>query len=327
MFKNPVVKDGIKALAIFLLPFLSYIHMYAPDDLDYELWRYYKTQIYNTFFSGLVYVELNYFYLTCLFLIWFNNIKDKHLYGVYFIITSLIANSFNYVFPIFDGYLELTYLIFHLCSLTYLLFKKDYHYRIRNNNQLNPLNLLLVVVGLLYICCHLNLFSYTSKELNLGFVTISSYGFQNFNTFNLVAFIKIYGIIAFLIWFFTEKKWWRYAILSPILLLVNQFYNCIISNGEDDIIDEFELYQSGPFLLTLLIALLLLAQAADHQERIKAFLLLQYQHIEHAVEQRFGKQQQNIEEKKQRLATKKDLSKAELAALKKELEQELKKLS
>ncbi|NJB36631.1 hypothetical protein [Croceivirga sp. JEA036] len=185
----------------------------------------------------------------------------------------------------------------------------------------------MIAIGLLYICSSLNIIPYASKELNLGFVTIGSYGFFDFNTFHLVVIIKIYGFVAFLIWFLTEKKWWRYAILSPILLLINQFHNCIISTDGQDIIDEFELYQSGPFLLTLLIALLLLAQAADHQERIKAFLRLQYQHIEHAVEQRFGRQQQNIEEKKRRLATKKDLSQTELAALKKELEQELKKLT
>ncbi|NJB36633.1 hypothetical protein [Croceivirga sp. JEA036] len=182
-------------------------------------------------------------------------------------------------------------------------------------------------MGILYICTRLEIFPYSTKELNLGFTIIGSYGFYNLNIFHLVVIIKIYGCIAFLIWFLTEKKWWRYAILSPILLLVNQFYNSISYYHEEDIVDEFELYQSGPLLFILLIALLLLGQAADHQERIKAFLKLQYQHIEHAVEQRFGKRQQRIEEKKQRLATKKDLSKAELAALKKELEEELKKLT
>ncbi|TKD60925.1 hypothetical protein [Flavobacterium sp. ASW18X] len=327
MFKNPVVKDGIKALAIFLLPFLLYLNTYSPFDLDHELWRNYQKQIFDTPFSGLIYMELTYLYLICLFIIWFKNAKNKHLYGVYFIVISLLANFFTYPIPIFKGYTKSVYLLFHLCSLAYLYFNKDYYYRIRKNNQLNPANLLFIVIGLLYISSTFSVIPYKSKELNLGFITIGSYGFYDFSTFHLAVIIKIYGFIAFLTWFFSEKKWWRYAILSPILLLVNQFYNCIISDSEEDIVDEFELYQSGPFLLAILIVLLLLAQAADHQEQIRAFLKLQYQNIEHAVEQRFGKQQQNIEEKKQRLATKKDLSKAELAALKKELEEELEKLT
>ncbi|NJB36630.1 hypothetical protein [Croceivirga sp. JEA036] len=162
-------------------------------------------------------------------------------------------------------------------------------------------------------------------SIDILYQTIDSYGFKDLYQFSFVILDKLAILLTYLFWFLTEKKWWRYAILSPILLLANQSFNILFT--ETNAVDEIELYQSSPFLLTLLIALLLLAQAADHQERIKAFLRLQYQHIEHAVEQRFGRQQQNIEAKKQRLATKKDLSKEELAALKKELEQELKKLT
>ncbi|TKD60923.1 hypothetical protein FBT53_11715 [Flavobacterium sp. ASW18X] len=162
---------------------------------------------------------------------------------------------------------------------------------------------------------------------NLILFRIESYGFVDAAQLVYITSNKVSLVIYFLVWFILENRWWRYAILSPLLLLTNQIFNIFQTNSSSGEIDEIELYQSGPFLLVILIVLLLLAQAADHQERIKAFLRLQYQNIEHAVEQRFGRQQQNIEEKKRRLATKKDLSKAELAALKKELEQELKKLT
>ncbi|NJB36632.1 hypothetical protein [Croceivirga sp. JEA036] len=227
----------------------------------------------------------------------------------------MFLDLFSYI-PLVKGLL-LTFLLIYLI------------YNTRSNQKKNTQKKILFYNTLLFcipLIAELSiLIPKGTTSIDILYLTIDSYGFIDIHQFSFVILRKIAIISAFLIWFFTEKQWWRYAILAPILVTGNQIIN--VFNTTSEFMDEIELYQSGPFLLAILIVLLLLAQAADHQERIKAFLRLQYQHIEHAVEQRFGRQQQNIEEKKRRLATKKDLSKAELAALKKELEQELKKLS
>uniref|UniRef100_UPI000255B12A hypothetical protein n=1 Tax=Croceivirga radicis TaxID=1929488 RepID=UPI000255B12A len=71
--------------------------------------------------------------------------------------------------------------------------------------------------------------------------------------------------------------------------------------------------------------LLLLAKVAEDQEKIKQFLQNQYITIEHMVENRFSKKQQTIEDHKKSVNNKKTLNNEELIALRKKLENELRK--
>ncbi|WP_141239656.1 hypothetical protein [Croceivirga radicis] len=160
-------------------------------------------------------------------------------------------------------------------------------------------------------------------QLDLLILIIPNFGYADVGIFLNTIVFKSNLFIIYSIWFLTEKRWWRYAILSPILLLGNQVYNILFTKSKA--IDEIEPYQSGPFLLTLLIVLLLLAKVAEDQEKIKQFLQNHYRTIEHMVENRFSKRQQTIEDHKKSVNNKKTLNNEELIELREKLENELRK--
>ncbi len=56
------------------------------------------------------------------------------------------------------------------------------------------------------------------------FVTITDNGFSDAQVFMWFISRKIMIIIPAIIWFFTYHSWWRYAILSPLILYLFQFW-------------------------------------------------------------------------------------------------------
>ena len=318
MPKNPVLRDGLKAMAIFLLPFLSYLHVYSSqifqetnltstvflhfgDSLEFDVWMYYN----------LIQVQI-----AISFLIWLYNCNSKIRLGIKTILIWILISEI----ALFSTSTKSSYVIIKFTGifLAIIYFSKDGLLALNSKNYSNLILIALPIFNLLTFLVPENL-----SQLDLFFFTIPNFGYDDVGIFlNMIVF-KFNLLIIYSIWFLTEKRWWRYAILSPILLVGNQIYNMLFV--ESDAFDEIELYQSGPFLLTLLIVLLLLAKVADDQEKIKQFLQNQYRTIEHMVENRFSKKQQTIENHRKSVNNKKALNNEELIALREKLENELRK--
>ena len=318
MPKNPVLRDGLKAMAIFLLPFLSYLHVYSSQIYHESRLASFLFSLFEDpdYFDLWVYYNLTRIQIIISLIIWLYNCNGKIRLGIKTILIWLLISEVGLLLNL--NYFNSVIIKFLGLTLTVIYFSK---YGILALNSKNYFNLILIAQPILNLLTFLvpeNL-----SQLDLLFITIPNFGYIDVGMFLNTIVFKLNLLIIYSLWFLMEKRWWRYAILSPILLVGNQIYNMLFV--ESDAIDEIELYQSGPFLLTLLIMLLLLAKVADDQEKIKLFLQNQYRTIEHMVENRFSKKQQTIEDHRKSVNNKKALNNEELIALREKLENELRK--
>lgn len=89
-----------------------------------------------------------------------------------------------------------------------------------------------------------NLFIFDSKYYN------------DANVFAWVLMTKVYTVGILFFWYKTCKKWWRYAILVPIV--VELFKTGTIVNSELYYVDEFEYFLSLPITIPLIFLVLFL---------------------------------------------------------------------
>jgi len=118
----------------------------------------------------------------------------------------------------------------------------------------------------------------------LLFVFQTSFGWPDIDGLIFTLIVKSYYFVPLLIFFFTLKQWWRYALLFPILLVVYQIKS--IFDDSTQYIDEHEIITALPWLLTVLILLVFLSRAAYFQSKIAAIYQSTYQRIETAIKNR-----------------------------------------
>ena len=73
-------------------------------------------------------------------------------------------------------------------------------------------------------------------------------------------------MLPFIIWFITSQDWWRYAILSPIILLVYQLWEVIESSNM--YVDEASFFKALPLIVMVVILLLVISKAVNYQSKI-----------------------------------------------------------
>ena len=97
-------------------------------------------------------------------------------------------------------------------------------------------------------------------------ITIQNYGFPDARLFVWYVGQKLAVILTLLIWFITSDRWWRYAILSPIVLFTFQLWRGV----QEDVrfIEETEYVQSLPIISIFVLSLILLSQVVKYQSKI-----------------------------------------------------------
>lgn len=76
---------------------------------------------------------------------------------------------------------------------------------------------------------------------------------QSLNYYAYYMFTKLTFLLAFILWFYTCKYWWRWALVVPICMLVFQIMGLV--NTQIDYIDEFDFWYSVPIILPVSIFL------------------------------------------------------------------------
>ncbi|MEM8509705.1 MAG: hypothetical protein AAF717_17870 [Bacteroidota bacterium] len=131
-------------------------------------------------------------------------------------------------------------------------------------------------------------------------------------------------MVPLLVFFLSTKKWWKYALLLPILITTYQLKNAL--NPDNYILDEQEVLQAAPFMLAVVLLLLLLSKAAYYQSKVARIYKTAIPDLEQSVKSRFKQRDHYLEKTKKQLNQlkyAKKTNKEELLQLKHQLEQEL----
>ena len=218
------------------------------------------------------------------------------------------------------------FLIFGIATLLELLrFRKreSYFNSLKRNMHRSDTIITLILLILPFLSRAIR-FSEDLQELNfLGF-TITTFGFSNIHSLLGYLLDKLFLLLPVLMLFFSSKKWWRYALLFPILLAVFQIKNALDPNLED--VDAYEFLEAAPFLFAVLVLLLFLSNTAYYQSKMKELYWKTYNNLEEAIQGKLKGREHFLSQTKarwQKMKKSNDLNEDELYQLKQRLEKEL----
>ncbi len=94
-------------------------------------------------------------------------------------------------------------------------------------------------------------------ELNFWIFSLDSNGFNDVFTYIWFLKIKLIVLLPSVFWFITLKDWWRYAILSPIIIYGYQFWE---ASRNVDTLDAISNLKLVPFVIIILGLLIFLSR-------------------------------------------------------------------
>lgn len=97
---------------------------------------------------------------------------------------------------------------------------------------------------------------------------IESYGFPHVSIFIWYLGIKLSSLIILFIWFSTSKDWWRYALLSPLIIFTYQLWESTLNNDPNSTLDELVYIKALPTILLVVLALFIISRAVKYQSKI-----------------------------------------------------------
>jgi len=108
------------------------------------------------------------------------------------------------------------------------------------------------------------------ETIETEWFVISSGDFPDLNTYAWVIALKFYPICVLILWYFSTKYWWRYAILVPLIFSIAQFINLFVS---DRYFDELEFFPAILFAAPIIILIIWISKKiniyASHDDLIK----------------------------------------------------------
>lgn len=129
-------------------------------------------------------------------------------------------------------------------------------------------NELLIILILLSIPAFVYMHKMIPKdlmELNLYWFTLDSNGFSSLRMYIWFLNSKFAVLICLIVWFHTSTNWWRYAILSPVILYSYQFWEGIQSVNELDASGNLTAF---PAIFAIILLLIILSKIFKYNYRI-----------------------------------------------------------
>jgi len=100
------------------------------------------------------------------------------------------------------------------------------------------------------------------KFLNLQILTIHNYGFPTIDILIWLLCVKLTFLISLSIWYITCEYWWKYAILSPIILISYQIWEMF---QDVRYIDAWGNLRAFPFVLCIIATLIILSNCVKYE--------------------------------------------------------------
>ena len=154
--------------------------------------------------------------------------------------------------------------------------------RVEDNNNKEKLNLLVIV--LLVFTTLLWFIHYLIPEyqqvLDLGIVQVNNNGFESVRIFLWFLLQKLIILIPMTLWFLTCQQWWKYAILSPIILYSYQFWE---ATQDVSFLDEAGNISAFPAIFCVVLFLLVISKAIKYRVQI----LIMYEQLTEEIDNLF----------------------------------------
>ena len=100
---------------------------------------------------------------------------------------------------------------------------------------------------------------------DIGPLKIGSYGFADAHTFTWYISRRIVVLVPIILWFFHSSSWWRYAILSPLILYFFQFWETFQSSLDiDTAIGNSKVF---PLVFISILLVMTLSRFAKHKSK------------------------------------------------------------
>ena len=160
----------------------------------------------------------------------------------------------------------------------------------RLNRHTRPINdlvnahrdrLNVIVVCLLIFTTFLWFIHYLIPEneqvLDLGIIQLGNNGFLNVRIFIWFLLQKLIILIPMVLWFVICRHWWKFAILSPIILYSYQFWE---ATQDVSFLDEASNIKAFPAIFCVVLLLLMISKAIKYRVEI----LIMYEHLTEEIE-------------------------------------------
>ena len=104
------------------------------------------------------------------------------------------------------------------------------------------------------------------NSIEIAGFTLTSHGFFDVRSFIYYFNVKFLIISLLSIWFLSTIHWWRYAILSGIILNTHQLWE----GFQEDLllIDEVEYFYSLPYIAVLIAVLVIVSKSIKYYSKI-----------------------------------------------------------
>ncbi len=329
--KSPFVKEVLLALLILGNCLLPQLHLWVSDELTrITVFGYDYSHGYSSN-QEFIWRLLCYVQILIYILISFYCTARRYKYALLALIYWVVYNTLVCLTPIAILEEIRSVLLWSAVFITLFLVnvklvmagEKSFTFKLPKDK----LDVSIVVVLLLLPLLHRLSYNLPQgiREITILGHTVSSFGFQDLDAFFTYLFLKIYILVPLLFFFLATKRWWKYALLVPILLVVFQLKTAF--NPHSEYLDTYEVVHALPLLISVLILLLFLSKAAYYQSKMVRLYQTTYDTLEVLVHKRFQNREEflkTIKEKWQQLKTTPS-DEQELLDLKQHLEQELRK--
>ncbi len=112
---------------------------------------------------------------------------------------------------------------------------------------------------------------------DLGIIQVHNNGFLNVRIFVWFLLQKLIILIPLVLWFITCQHWWKYAILSPIILYSFQFWEATQDVSSLDAAGNIKAF---PAIFCVVLLLLMISKAIKYRVEI----LMMYEHLTEEIE-------------------------------------------
>jgi len=147
---------------------------------------------------------------------------------------------------------------------------------VTNPDRLNLLVICVLIFTTLLWFIHYLIPEY-SQVLDLGIIQVYNNGFLNVKIFVWFLLQKLIILIPLVLWFITCQQWWKYAILSPIILYSYQFWE---ATQDVSSLDAAGNIWAFPAIFCVVLLLLVISKAIKYRVEI----LIMYEHLVEEIE-------------------------------------------